>query len=375
MLAIPLHYGVSRLVNREQGDISMTNDRERAAGFAREALAWMSERGIPPTPDNYKLAYAYVEGQNIELKRGFDALMAVGSKFDPDTMVAQHQRYFPTPGDNGAAAEFSAKISSEVDSVLQLLAKASQDHSDYKQTLSSASGELESSRLAQDGFKTLVNKMIGATRAMETRTQDLENKLQTSSQEIAELRDRLEATHQDTIRDHLTGIPNRRAFDIELKSAIDATRDSAEPLSIVMFDVDHFKQFNDTWGHQTGDQVLRLVANCIADNARHSDTTTRFGGEEFAVILPSTALADAVHWANQICGIVRSKRLIKKSTGGKLGVVTISAGVVKHRPGETDVQVVRRADICLYAAKHAGRDRVVSEIDAGILSKAETEAA
>jgi diguanylate cyclase len=353
----------------------MINDRERAVGFAREALAWMSERGIPPIPDNYKLAYTYVEGQNIELKRGFDALMAVGSKFDPDTMSAQHQRYFPTTGDNGTAAEFSAKISSEVDSVLQLLAKASQDHSDYKQTLSSASGELEGTRLAQDSFKALVNKMIGATRAMETRSQELENKLQTSSQEIAELRDRLEATQQDTIRDHLTGIPNRRAFDIELKSAIDATRESAEPLSIVMFDVDHFKQFNDTWGHQTGDQVLRLVANCIADNARHSDTTTRFGGEEFAVILPSTALADAVHWANQICGIVRSKRLIKKSTGGKLGVVTVSAGVVKHRPGETDVQVVRRADTCLYAAKHAGRDRVVSEIDAAILSKAETEAA
>jgi diguanylate cyclase len=353
----------------------MTNDRERAAGFAREALAWMSERGVPPTPDNYKLAYAYVEGQNVELKRGFDALMAVGSKFDADTMSAQHQRYFPTPGETEAAAEFSAKISNEVNSVLQLLAKASQDHSDYKQTLSSASGELEDSRLAQDGVKALVNKMIGATRAMEARTHELENKLQTSSQEIAELRDRLEATQQDTIRDHLTGIPNRRAFDIELKSAIDATRESAEPLSIVMFDVDHFKQFNDTWGHQTGDQVLRLVANCIADNARHSDTTTRFGGEEFAVILPSTALADAVHWANQICGIVRSKRLVKKSTGGKLGVVTISAGVVKHRPGETDVQVVRRADTCLYAAKHAGRDRVVSETDSAILSKAETEAA
>src|SRR5262249_46354970 len=163
---------------------------------------------------------------NIELKRGFDALMAVGSKFDPDTMIAQHQRYFPAPGDNATAAEFSAKISNEVDSVLQLLAKASQDHSDYKQTLSSASGELEGTRLPQDSFKALVNKMIGATRAMETRTQELENKLQTSSQEIAELRDRLEATQQDTIRDHLTGIPNRRAFDIELKSAIDATRES-----------------------------------------------------------------------------------------------------------------------------------------------------
>jgi diguanylate cyclase len=117
------------------------------------------------------------------------------------------------------------------------------------------------------------------------------------------------------------------------------------------------------------------VANCVADNARHSDTTTRFGGEEFAVIMPSTALADAVAWATQICNIVRSKRLIKKSTGGKLGTLTISAGVVKHKPGETETQFVRRADTCLYAAKHAGRDRVVSEVDSAILSAAETEAA
>ena len=353
----------------------MINDTGRAAGFAREALAWLNERNVPPTPDNFKLAYTYVEGQNVELRRGFDALMAVGSKFDADIMSAQHQRYFPTGSDNETMAEFSAKISTEVGSVLDLLAKASQDHSDYKQTLSSASGELESTRLAEGGIKALVNKMIGATRAMETRTQELEGKLQTSSQEIAELRDRLEATQQDTIRDHLTGIPNRRAFDTELRSSIEATRKSAEPLSLVMFDIDHFKQFNDTWGHQTGDQVLRLVANCIADNARHSDTTTRFGGEEFAVIMPATALSDALHWANQICGIVRSKRLIKKSTGGKLGVVTISAGVVKHKPGETDFQFVRRADICLYAAKHAGRDRVVSETDSAILTKAEIEAA
>ena len=353
----------------------MSSDMERAKGFARDALAWLGERNVPPTPENFKLAYAYVEGANVELKRGFDALVAVGSTFDPDTMSAQHERYFGKASDNDRLAEFGEKLSSEVSSVLQLLETASKDQSAYKQTLSTASGELEGSKLAEDAIKVLVNKMIVATRTMEARSHELEGKLQTSSQEVAELRVRLEATQRDTIRDHLTGIPNRRAFDIELKSSIEATRETAEPLSLVIFDVDHFKQFNDTWGHQTGDQVLRLVANCIADNARHSDTATRFGGEEFAVILPATALADAVHWANQICALIRSKRLVKKSTGGKLGVVTISAGVVKHKPGETEAQFVRRADACLYAAKHAGRDRVVSEADSALLTAAETEAA
>jgi diguanylate cyclase len=353
----------------------MSNHKDRAKVLARGALAWLDERNVPPTPDNFTLAYAYVEGENTELRRGFDALMAVGSTFDPDTMNAQHERYFGGEANNELMAEFGEKLSTEVTSVLQLIEKASQDHSAYKQTLSTASGELEGNKLAQDAIKVLVNKMIGATRSMEVRTHELEGKLQTSSQEVAELRVRLEASQRDTIRDHLTGIPNRRAFDIELQSSIEATRETAEPLSLVMFDVDHFKLFNDTWGHQTGDQVLRLVANCIADNARHSDTTTRFGGEEFAVIMPSTALADAAAWAKQICNIVRSKRLIKKSTGGKLGVLTISAGVVKHKPGETETQFVRRADTCLYAAKHAGRDRVVSESDSAILTAAETEAA
>jgi diguanylate cyclase len=335
----------------------------------------LDERSVPPTPDNFKLAYAYVEGENVELKRGFDALMAVGSNFDGETMSAQQQRYFPASADNKLMAELGHKISTEVNSVLMLLSKASQDHSAYKKTLSTASGELEGSRMAQDAIKALVNQVIGATHTMEMRTNELETKLNTSSQEVIELRTRLEAAQRDTLLDHLTGIANRRAFDIELRTRIERAPSAPEPLSLVMFDVDHFKKFNDTWGHQTGDQVLRFVASCIADNARPGDTPARFGGEEFSVILPTTALADAVIWANRICTIVRSKRLIKRSTGGNLGVVTISAGVAKYKTGETPNQFLRRADSCLYAAKHAGRDRVVSEAETALLAAAETEAA
>ena len=353
----------------------MTTAKDRAQGFARQAVAWLEERKVPPTPDNFRLAYAYIEGENVELKRSFDALVAVGSNFDADTMSAQQKRYFPTSADSKLTAEFGDKIATEMNSVLMLLSKASQDHSAYKRALSTASGELEGSKLAQDAVKALVNQVIGATRTMEMRTQELETKLNTSSQEVVELRTRLEATQRDTLLDHLTGISNRRAFDLELGNSVERSRGAPDSLSLVMFDVDHFKKFNDTWGHQTGDQVLRFVASCIADNARPGDAPARFGGEEFSVILPTTALADAVNWANRICNIVRSKRLIKRSTGGNLGVVTISAGVANYKPGENANQFLRRADTCLYAAKHAGRDRVVSEADTAILAAAETEAA
>jgi diguanylate cyclase len=351
------------------------HDRSRAADFARKALAWLDERAVPPTPDNFQLAYAYIEGSNTDLRRGFDALMAVGSKFDAQTMTTQHQRYFPKSDDGEQLAEFGDKVSAQLNSVLQLLSNASKDHTAYKQTLSSASDELENTRMAQDAVRVLVEQVIGATQAMEARTHELESKLNESSQEIVELRGRLEATQRDTLLDHLTGVANRRAFDIELKKRLDANSSSSAPLSVVTFDIDRFKLFNDTWGHQTGDQVLRFVAGCIADNSRPSDVTARYGGEEFSVILPATPLDDAVQWANRVCGIVRSKRLVKRSTGGSLGIVTVSAGVASHKAGENAVQFLRRADRCLYAAKQTGRDRVVSEGDTAILSAAETEAA
>jgi diguanylate cyclase len=141
-----------------------------------------------------------------------------------------------------------------------------------------------------------------------------------------------------------------------------------------MCDIDHFKAFNDTWGHQTGDQVLRLVANCLSENVKGRDTAARYGGEEFVVILPQTQLAGAVNLANQIRAKVESKKLVKKSTGDILGIITISCGVTQYDPNESAEDFVRRADECLYAAKRAGRNRVISETQVPALGSAATAA-
>jgi diguanylate cyclase len=146
-------------------------------------------------------------------------------------------------------------------------------------------------------------------------------------------------------------------------------------VTLVMCDIDHFKTFNDTWGHQTGDQVLRLVANCLSENVKGRDTAARYGGEEFAVILPQTSLADAVGLADQIRGKVESKKLVKKSTGDILGMITISMGVAQYNPQESLDEFVARADTCLYAAKHAGRNRVVCEADRAVIDAAGAQAA
>jgi diguanylate cyclase len=335
----------------------------------------MVQRNIPPTPENFELSYNFISGEHAELKRAIGALIANGCKFDASVMTILHQRYFRTPKEDDAVAELGEKITAELDSVLQILEAAGHDHSAYGKTLSHASGELGGAKLGEGAIKNLIDQVIGATRAMEARSKTLEVQLQTSSREVSDLRVRLESVRRESLTDQLTGIPNRKAFDKELQESIESSIESGEPLSLVMCDIDHFKTFNDTWGHQTGDQVLRLVANCLSENVKGRDTAARYGGEEFVVILPQTELSDAVKLANQIRKKVESKKLVKKSTGDILGVITISAGVTQYDANESAGEFLRRADVCLYAAKHNGRNCVVSEADENTLQNAADTAA
>jgi diguanylate cyclase len=139
-----------------------------------------------------------------------------------------------------------------------------------------------------------------------------------------------------------------------------------EALSLLMIDVDHFKTVNDRYGHPIGDLALKKVAQVCRETLREEDAVGRIGGEEFAILLPETALPAANTVANHIRKTVMSKKLVKKSSGEDLGSVTMSFGVAKYRAGESVEDVVHRADACLYAAKRGGRNLVRCETDPGI---------
>ena len=147
-----------------------------------------------------------------------------------------------------------------------------------------------------------------------------------------------------------------------------------EPLCLLLADIDHFKLFNDTHGHQTGDQVLRLVGQTLKTNVKGRDCAARYGGEEFAILLPKTSLKAAVTVAQQFRVAVKTKELVKKSTKESLGHVTLSTGVACYRQGESAGEFIDRADALLYAAKEAGRDNVQAEPDPRVV-EAEPSAA
>jgi diguanylate cyclase len=198
---------------------------------------------------------------------------------------------------------------------------------------------------------------------MQETNSQLKHRLEASRADIASLQRDLDEVRRESMLDPLTKIYNRKSFYEGLVRCIGEAGESGQPLSLLLVDIDHFKMFNDSYGHQTGDQVLRLVAMTLKSNVKGKDIVARYGGEEFAAILPSTDLEGAMRLADNIRKAIQAKELLKRSTNEKLGRITASFGVALYRPGEVPAMLIERADRCLYAAKRAGRNRVFGEVD------------
>jgi diguanylate cyclase len=193
------------------------------------------------------------------------------------------------------------------------------------------------------------------------RIDDLERRLQEAQEAIRELRSRLARAERNASTDSLTGIANRRGFSELLHGAVAEAGRRHEALSLLMIDIDHFKAFNDRYGHHVGDHVLRLVATALATLPGGAKAASRFGGEEFAVLLPNVAIDEALALAEHTRSTLAGRRFIMRGSGETLSQITISIGVAELRPHEQCESLVRRADAALYRAKRAGRDCVVSD--------------
>jgi two-component system cell cycle response regulator len=161
------------------------------------------------------------------------------------------------------------------------------------------------------------------------------------------------------ITDPLTGLYNRRYLDAHLASAIDRARLLAKPVCVLLFDIDHFKQINDTYGHDAGDDVLREFSERLRRGVRGIDLVARYGGEEFLLVMPETDAAFAGSVAERLRGDVEKDAFATRA--GATIPVTVSIGIAEWLgPSDNAEELVKRADAALYAAKRAGRNRVVA---------------
>ena len=349
----------------------LSHNREQ--NFAKTALTLMEESGVAATPHHFELFYAYASGENPALHQVMAAFINTKKEFSPELLADLRMRCLSGARAAQAIDTASGNIDTLIEDVLGKLESSARDTADYKNVLNAATGELVSDRSPAD-LRKLMDGLITATRAMEHRAKSLEGELQASSAQVSELRTTLADVRKESLTDALTGIANRKAFDEAARVTAAAVAQGGEEATLLICDIDHFKKFNDTWGHQTGDQVLRLVAGCLSENVKGRDTAARYGGEEFGVLLRGTSLDAATKVAEQIRMTVENKKLVKKSTGDVLGTITISIGVAQIAAGEPIEAVIRRADACLYGAKHHGRNLVINQNDSR-MSALETSAA
>jgi diguanylate cyclase len=332
----------------------------QAKAFSEKALAAMIAQGVPPTPENFTVWYSYATGLVPELRRAIDVMIANQGEFNQTVNSELFSRFCNSAEHFNLMQETGDKLHNAANQLVHYIQAASGDTRAFGKTLDKYSTELGTAP-GGDKLRTMVSGLLGETQRVAERNRTLETKLTESSNEIQELRQSLELVRREALTDALTGIPNRKFFDTRLRAAVLEANTTGEPLSLVITDIDHFKHFNDTYGHQMGDQVLRLVARTLTDSVKGRDTPARYGGEEFAIVLPQTKLEAGLLLAEQIRRTIMRRHIVRRDTGDDFGTITLSMGVATYHAGEHLVDTLRRADAALYQAKRSGRNRVVSE--------------
>ena len=344
------------------GQIQTTLRSPEAFSLARRAVEEMEQAGIWPTPLNFELWVHYLGEPEGALGQEMRRLLADGTVFSEGTSEMLAAEYLPRGRLSEEIRDAGAVLNRELSTVSEAIAKAQQSEAAYGQTLAGASVSLETASEPTD-LLGVVSTLTRATTEVQAENAVLEKRLESSTREVARLREHLEHLEQvrrDAMTDALTNLANRKAFDEELLRAVDEAERKRRPLTLAVLDIDHFKRFNDTWGHQTGDQVLRYVASVIGRVSKSPRVAARYGGEEFAVIFPGEGAAVVEAALNSIRNEIGARALRRRSTNDELGAVTISAGLAQRRPGETGSSLLDRADEALYASKRAGRNKVTN---------------
>ena len=332
----------------------------KTANLLREAIPKMSQLNIPLTPENYHVWYEYTMGSSLELNKAIDKLLKNGTKF---TSTINHELYntyiYQAPEES-----FQNDVKKLVTTLFEKITGMTKKTQNFSTSLEKYNKTLKSDPNIET-IASLIMNLIEDTDSVIKSNHSMETMLESMNEEIDVLRENLEALNKEAFTDKLTSIPNRRAFDKRVEDLCDYYYDDRKQVfSLLLIDIDNFKQFNDTHGHAVGDRVLKYVASVMTGGIKGDDMLARYGGEEFVVLLPNTGYEDAIAVGNHIREKVSSNKLVDNNAEKKvLGHVTISIGVAAISAEDNIDSIIDRADQALYLAKDKGRNIVIGERD------------
>jgi diguanylate cyclase len=335
---------------------------EISPDIAQDIIQQLFETQGSVTPKSFHVWFDYAMGWHSELGITIDALQRRNEPITAEVCEKLYDQHIGTDRTQDVLAETQDNTQNILQTILKDVLDAGGAASNYGNELSAVSAELGDANEVSK-IRDVVKSLVSETAKMASSSQQLQSKLESATSDVDALRKRLDQLEQESLTDPLTGLKNRKALDRHLASCFaEHARDGA-PFSLIMLDIDHFKDFNDKYGHHIGDAVLRIVSATLSGSTQEGSHAHRYGGEEFSVVLPGVRLESALEIAENYRGSVESKRLKVAKTSEAIAPITISLGVCEVQLEDNDDSMMQRADKALYLAKGAGRNNVKSERD------------
>jgi diguanylate cyclase len=334
---------------------------ENDSYYASMASALMKKYDIAPNPEAYAVWFHYAVSQNKELAHEVDSVINAGMPFSQDTCLYLYNKYIAPRANHKAVDDATGNAQKVLLDVLRVITDFSDETKNYNKNIDEYLDDV-SNNLNDNSVKDIVRELISKTAKLKQSGEKINKKLEESTLEIYHLKKDLQQVTTEAQRDFLTGVFNRKTFENEFDVQVAMAREQHYDLCLLMIDIDHFKMFNDRFGHLLGDEVLKTVARTLNDTLKGRDVVARFGGEEFVVILPETPLEGAMKVAELIRGAIAGKELKRRDTKETFGSITVSIGVALfRRDADTLPMLIKRADDAMYQSKHGGRNRVTCE--------------
>ncbi len=331
-----------------------TDNVEQASEYLRIALPLLNKHGIPPNPIHYTVWYAYASGQNSNLTKAINQVIEAKGSVSAEMSHALYKKHLQNH--DAVSMQVHEGVNKVMEALTDQLVSSSDQVMHYNEVLDVVDKELEVES-GSGHLHDVVKNLSQETHVMQTVNRDLTQKLNNSSTQLSTLKKELDEARKAANTDILTGIPNRQAFESRFSLCIK----EKTPFCLLIADIDFFKKFNDNYGHQLGDKVLRFVAQILQKHLKGQDMVTRFGGEEFAIILPETPFAGAMTVAENLRNIIQQQKLRRTDSKEFIDSITLSIGVAMYRPDEAGEDLIERADTALYQAKKNGRNCVTAE--------------
>jgi diguanylate cyclase len=328
--------------------------RMRHAGLIEQICDFLADAGLDPIPDHYELAWLYIAGSSSIQRLQIDTHLLEHGRIDP----VDATRLLDEIRTSITERELTVMVNEAKERIGEARATTEQSSRDAASFGANLGVSLVDLANPEKG-RAAVARLQKITAEMIERTANAEAELRERSKTMGHLRSRLAQSQKLALSDPLTDLPNRRAFDIDLKDAVEQARGKHQPLSVGFCDIDHFKAINDTHGHATGDRVIRLVADTLRKVAGPKVHVARHGGEEFALIFAHCDAGRAAELLDQARESLTGRNLVARDTQAEIGNVSFSGGVAELRSGENLSALLMRADNALYRAKESGRNRVL----------------